>query len=183
VGDEEHHDAGQDEGGAGEDQRPPDPAAAGDEPADDDADGREREEDQSGVGRRVVRRAFHPLAGAGEGGVDAERDEGLAKIGAQELLVPSEHPDVDQRPAGASLPDGERCAGSDRGRKKPPGRGRETRHEQQQARDRAGEQDDAWDVEGREEGVASLPGGRCVFGNSEDGEDQGDEGVLLACSR
>src|ERR1022692_3621239 len=121
----------------GEDKWPPNPAAAGHEPGDDDADAREREEDQSDLGHRVVRRAFHPLARAVEGGVNAERDEGLAKVGAQELLVPSEHPDVDQGPAGASLPDDERRAENDRGWKKPPGRRREARHEQQQAGDRA----------------------------------------------
>ena len=70
---------------------------------------------RSDLGCRVVGRSFHPLAGAVEGGVDAERDDGLAKVGAQELLVPSEHLDVDQGSVRASLPDDERCAGSDGG--------------------------------------------------------------------
>ena len=59
---------------------------------------------------------------------------------------------------------------------KPPGRGREAGQEQQQAGDGAGEQDDAGDIEGGEEGVVSLPGRWCVLGDSEEGEDQGDEG-------
>ena len=168
--DQQHHARAQHHRDGCEDQRPAHPAARRHHPRDHDAEAEERKQDEADRRRAQVRALLHPLARPVQGRVDAERDEGLAQVGALQRAVAGEHPHVDERARRAALPQEQRRREHDDRAEQPPVRRGETREEEEQGDDRAGEQEDAGEVERGQQAAAFTAWDRGVLRDAEQRE-------------